>query len=161
MAECELFNALQNALSIRNAHIIKQILRKYGDITNGSLLKSIEAKVAFLQLVAEVVERLHSHTLGTIGAHEIQVLQKWTHDATAVGFHVKWLQERIEKIVAMSKHQDHLMRLNEINQRINAAKIALSEMERQQMILRKEIDSMMAKMDRDEFCRSNLYEGLL
>ncbi|KAL0379723.1 UNVERIFIED_CONTAM: Nuclear pore complex protein [Sesamum angustifolium] len=107
----------------------------------GSILKSIEAKAAFLQLVAEVVERLHSHTLDTIGAHEMQVVQKWADDAAAVGFHVEWLQHRIKQVVAISKYRDSLTQLNEIKEQIAAAKIALLEMQLQQIILKKEIDS--------------------
>lgn len=152
--------SLPNTLSSGRDDIIKRILRKYGDISRGSMLKSVEAKTAFLQLVAEVAERLHSHTLDTIDAHELQVVQKLTDDAAAVGFNVNWLQQRITNIVKVSKYQDTLMRLNDISEKINVAKVTLLEMELQQMILKKEIDSMKAEMDSKELCRSNLCEGL-
>ncbi|KAL9175920.1 hypothetical protein ABFS82_02G144400 [Erythranthe guttata] len=157
----QLDSSLQNTLSPGRDNLIKQILRKYGDITKGSILKSIEAKKAFLQLVVEVVERLHSHTLDTLGAHEMHVIQKLTDDAATVGFHVDWLQQRIKKIVSISKYRDSLMQLNDISEKINAAKIALLEMELQHMILKKEIDSMKAEMDMEELCVSNLCVGLL
>ncbi|PIN21916.1 hypothetical protein CDL12_05370 [Handroanthus impetiginosus] len=152
--------SLQNTLTPKKAHLIKQIFGKYGDITEGSILKSIEAKRAFLQLVAEVLELLDTHSVDTIGSNEIQVIQKWTDDAAAVGFHVEWLQHRIKKIVTISKYQHCLMRLNEISERVNAAKIALWEMELQQMILKEDADSMKTEMDRQDLCRSNLCEGL-
>lgn len=159
--DCKQLNlCLQNTLCPGKAHLIKQILRKYGDITKGGILQSIEAKTALLQLVAEAVERLHSHTLDTIDAHEMQVIWKWADDAAAVGFHVEWLQQRIKKIVAISKYRDSLMRLNEINEQIVAAKLALLELQLQQIILKKEIDPLKAEMDREDFCRSNLCEGL-
>ncbi|GFP80921.1 nuclear pore complex protein nup62 [Phtheirospermum japonicum] len=141
--------SLESTLSSQKAHLLKQMFRKYGDITKGSMLKSVEAKTAFLQLVAEVVERLHSHNLDTIDAHEMQLMQKWIDDAASVGFHVVWLQQRIRKVVTVFKYKDSLMQLNEISKSINDAKIALLEMELKEMILKKEIDLMKAEMDRE------------
>ncbi|KAK3014535.1 LOW QUALITY PROTEIN: hypothetical protein RJ639_008309, partial [Escallonia herrerae] len=128
-------------LSAHNNLIIEQILSKYGDITNGSLLKSTAAKSTFLQLVADVVHRLCNHTVDTLGYGELQLIQTWTADAVAVGFHVDWLQQRVDKVVAASKFHIRMTELEELGQQIDATKKSLMEMELRQMVWRKEDDS--------------------
>ncbi|KAK3001435.1 hypothetical protein RJ639_020923, partial [Escallonia herrerae] len=148
-------------LSPHNNLIIKQILAKYGDITNGSLLKSTAAKSTFLQLVADVVHRLCNHTVDTLGYGELQLIQTWTADTVAVGFHVDWLQQRVDKVVAASKYHIHMTELEELGQQIDAAKKSLMEMELRQMVWRKEVVAFKVEFEGNDLCGANLGEGLL
>ncbi|KAK2991720.1 hypothetical protein RJ640_001223 [Escallonia rubra] len=148
-------------LSPHNNLIIKQILAKYGDITNGSLLKSTAAKSTFLQLVADVVHRLCNHSVDTLGYGELQLIQTWTADAVAVGFHVDWLQQRVDKVVAASKYHIRMTELEELGQQIDAAKKSLMEMELRQMVWKKEVVAFKVEFEGNDLCGANLGEGLL
>ncbi|CAI9781610.1 unnamed protein product [Fraxinus pennsylvanica] len=152
--------ALQNSSSSQYAPIFNQILGRYGDISNESKLKSVEAKAAFFQLLAKVVEWLSNHTVESLDSGELQRMQEWIDDAEAVGFKVKWLQQRFKNIVTVSRYQERLMQLNEIGEQISATKIALTEMEIRQITLKEEVDTMTVELDGDNFDESNLCEGL-
>ncbi|CAA3023794.1 Hypothetical predicted protein [Olea europaea subsp. europaea] len=152
--------ALQNSSPSQYAPIFNQILCRYGDISNESKLKSIEAKAAFFQLLAKVVERLSNHTVKSLDSGELQRMQEWIDDAEAVGFKVKWLQQRFKNIVTVSRYQERLMQLNEIGEQISAAKISLRAMKLRQINLKEEVDTIKVELDGDNFDESNLCEGL-
>ncbi|KAK2975780.1 hypothetical protein RJ640_014603, partial [Escallonia rubra] len=147
-------------LSPHNNLIIKQILAKYGDITNGSLLKSTAARSTFLQLVAGVVHRLCNHTVDTLGYGELQLIQTWTADAVAVGFHVDWLQQRVDKVVAASKYHIRMTELEELGQQIDAAKKSLMEMELRQMVWKKEVVAFKVEFEGNDLFGANLVNNL-
>lgn len=141
--------------------LIRAILGKYGDITKGSIVKSMVVRSTLLHLVAEVVHRLSNHTIKTLDSDELQLLQKWTDDAMAVGFSVEWLRQRLGKISAASKYHERLVHLDKLGQQIDAVKKSLMEMELQQMVWKKEVDHMKIQLEGVDLEASNLGEGLI
>ncbi|GFS35556.1 hypothetical protein Acr_00g0040600 [Actinidia rufa] len=148
-------------ISVRNGLIVKQIFDKYGDITKGSRIKSIAAKSGFLELVADAVRRLCNRTIKTLGSDELRLIEQHTADAFSVGFHVNWLQQRIEKISPASEYYIGLMELDQLSKQIEEAKKFLLELEMRQMICKQEVAALKDKMEENGFGESNLGEGLL
>ncbi|CAK9188422.1 unnamed protein product, partial [Ilex paraguariensis] len=141
--------------------IIKQISSKYGDITKGSILKSMAAKFPFLQLVAHTVHQLSNHTQDTLGSNELELIQTWTADAAAVGFQVDWLQQRVNQVTAATKYHGHRMELDELGKQIDATIKCLMEMELREIVCKEELASIKAEMEGNDFSGSILSTGLL
>lgn len=146
--------------SPHNVPIIKRILQKHGDITNGSIIRSLEAKWAFLDLIGDVVNRLCNHTLETLSSHELQLIEANVADAVAVGFKVEWLQQRVDEIKA-AKYQACSKELDELDIQIEAAKTSLMEMELRREDLARDVAAIKAKIEGKGFLGCTLSEGLL
>ncbi|KAA8515889.1 hypothetical protein F0562_019068 [Nyssa sinensis] len=122
----------------------------------GSILKSVAAKSAILELVADVVNRLCNHTLKTLGSDELQLIEKHTADAVAVGFNLEWLQQRVNKVVAASKYKVRLMELDELDQQIYAARKSLMEMELRHTVWMEEVADIKDEIEGKGFGGSSL-----
>lgn len=146
--------------SPRNVPIIKRILQKHGDITMGSILRSLDAKLAFLDLIGDVVNRLCNHTLETLSSHEVQLMDEKVFDALAVGFSVEWLQQRLDEIKA-AKYHACSKELDELDKQIEATKTSLLEMELRREDLARDFAAIKAEIKGKDLLGCDLSEGLL
>ena len=151
----------KHVLSPHIGPIIKSILYKYGDITMGSTFRSMDAKLAFLELMADAVYRLSNLTLDTVSSHEIQLIEAKVADVLAAGFNVKWLKQRVDEVIASTKYQEYCMELDELDKQIEATKKSLVDMEQQRVVLAREVIAIKAQNERNGILGRTLAEGLL
>nr|POE52496.1 hypothetical protein CFP56_35023 [Quercus suber] len=151
----------KHVLSPHNGPIIKSILYKYGDITMGSTFRSMDAKLAFLELMADAVYQLSNLTLDTVSSHEIELIEAKVADVLAAGFNVKWLKQRVDEVIASIKCQEYCMELEELDKRIEATKKSLVDMEQQRVVLAREVIAIKAQNERNGILGRTLAEGLL
>lgn len=147
--------------SPHNGPIIKSILYKYGDITMGSRFRSMDAKLAFLELMADAVYRLSNLTFDTVSSHELQLIEANVADVLDAGFNVKWLQQRVDEVIEATKYEACCQKLNELDQQIEATKKSLMDMEQRRVVLARGVVAIKAQIEGKGILGCTLAEGLL
>ncbi|XP_022741806.1 uncharacterized protein LOC111293278 [Durio zibethinus] len=132
-----------------SATILRNVMKKHGDIARNCFVETVESRSFFLEKVCEIIQTLQTTKFVNITQTEVEKMLALVGDLGRVNLGVGWLQKRLEEILEVIKLIKQSSQLKESRGRnaqiIQESKRALKSYEARILVHEAEIEALKEK----------------